>query len=521
MALPERTIPGVSNIDATGPRGLVHFLTPEQRIVVEAKERSKVTAEDWARCAIEITRSQPEVRRRELTARRRRILSDAWKPLVIADIKNRYHTEFHSTLLGPNGDYADISKNPARDIWTELAVLYKLEAIRSVEDADGKKDEAATEQYKELAGMLFNVYWQEVETQTWAFNDVAIWPTLVERRGRWEVHHNVAGGDTMTVLFDRELGGDEPYAVVHIDDGGKRYRYIDANWRLVFDSNLIRIDHVTGLPLDDGDAGSLGPGGMPGWQNPLGEIGIEWIHRLPYRNGRDQFWDQSNGDDLVELTLKIGRFETDTDAKARRSGHKQLVAWGRKVDDRAGKQLLDMAAMIRIVGDDVNALLVDWQINLQERVDTSNAWEMRAAAAHGINPERMRRTGYQTAEGARLSERGLDERRIKMAPLFKVAEQGYYYLVARWASILGVPSVDLDPTAMLSVSHAPIAYPTDPLAQLELMLKKIEAGLASRVDAVLQEHPTWSPKKAIDFLAAMETPSTVPTVTGDPEPPAE
>jgi hypothetical protein len=445
--------------------------------------------EQYARLVIEIAESAEERKRREFTRRRRGMLYDAWKELLVADIKNRVTAELWPALMGPKGEYADISRNPFKDIVAENAVLYKMAASRTT-----PTEPKEAEKYKALTRRFFHAFWQSVEVQVEALNDVAIWPTVTMRRGRRMIQHNVAAGDTMTVTFDEELGGAEPFAALFIDHFEsnlgtikKRYRFWSPDWRLVFDEDKKRLDHVTGIRAADGS---------DGWENPYGVLPFEFIHRDPFH---PWFWDQTTGEDLVELTLKTGRFETDTDYKAFRSGHKQLLAWGSRVR-KPDKTLQDLAAMITLEGDGLSTAVVDWQLDLKQRLDTVNGWEIRAAASRGINPERLRRTGYQTAEGARLSERGLQERRERMEETFRDAEAGYYYLVATVAKAERLKGELPDPEVDLEVQHAPIEYPGDPEKRLDVADRKSRMGVSSLVELVLEDHPSWDEEQALDFI---------------------
>jgi hypothetical protein len=473
----------------TWNRSRVHQNTRVEQEVFESKLRSALSCEDYARRVIEYARSGQEVKRREMMQRRRAMLHDGWKSLLIADLKNRLTRELWPHVMGPDGDFADISRNPARDIWREMAILYKHAAIRTTPG-----DPSAASDYSELYGDKFHTFWHSSEVDLQAMNDVAIWPTVANYRGELVVRHNIAAGDTMTVAFDEELGASEPYAVVFVDyyrtPNGvpyERYRFWTPSWRLVFDQNLDRLDHLTGIKCGDG---------ADGYENPYGFLPFEFVHKDPYQS---TFWNVTLGEDLVELTLKTGRFETDTDYLAHKSGHKQLAVSGTGRLKKPDKTLADPGAFIMLQGDGITTTLIDWQVNLTERTETSNAWEMRAAASRGINPERLRRTSYQTAESARLSERGLQERREEMEEVWRSAEQGYFQLVAIVAGAHEIKP-KLDPAQELEVTYAPIEYPGDPERRLVVAEKKARLGVASLVQLVLEDHPSWDENQAFDFI---------------------
>jgi len=473
----------------TWNRANVHQMTRVEQEILASKLRSALTAEEYGRIVIEIANSSQERKRRALAQRRRAIVNDAWQELLVADIKNRSTEELWAGLIGPEGEYADISRNPARDIWGENSVLYKSAAKRSTPKSPGEGTK-----YRELTGRRFHTFWQRAEFDLQAFNDILIWPTVGMHYDKRVLRHNLAAGDTVTVTFDEELGGTEPYAVLFIDhfktNAGmptKRYRLWTPDWRLVFDDSGNRIDPVTGIKLEDGS---------PGYENPYGVLPFAFVHRDPYH---PYFWDQTTGEDLISLTLKTGRFETDTDYKAWRAGHKQiLITSSGRIKD-FDKTLMDPGAIIKIIGDGAVGTLIDWQVNLQERLDTVNGWEIRAAASRGINPERLRRTNYQNAEVARLSERGLQEKREAMEEIFRDAESDYYYITAIVGATEGMkPRVDK--TAELEVIYAPIDYPGEPAARLAVAETQARLGVKSLVDLVLEDHPTWDEEQALEFI---------------------
>jgi hypothetical protein len=214
----------------------VHRLSRVERAVELSYETSAVDAVDYGRQCVAVARSQPERQRRRLVARRRDIINDNWQALVYSDLKDRLHSDLHRAVLGKDGQFCDISRNPAKNIWQETAVLYKGPAQR---ETPSKPNDA--ELYKDLTrDTKFQTFWQRVEFELMVFNDLILWPSTIKRHGRKVLKHNKAAGDTVTAIFEPELGGrNEPYALVFIDNyrdaaGNNRERYF------VVDSALAR-----------------------------------------------------------------------------------------------------------------------------------------------------------------------------------------------------------------------------------------------------------------------------------------
>ena len=472
-------------------RSLVHQRSRVEQAIIQSYETSALSAADYCRQAIETAESQAERVRRSMCYQRRMILYDAWRPLLVADIKNRLAKDLWTAVIGADGDYADTSRNAARAIWEEMAVLYKQPALRATPDAPGADDE-----YKKLVRWSdFHPFWQSVEVQLAAFNDVIIWPTTRKRRGKKVLQHNAIAGDCCSALFDPELT-DGPAVLVFF------YRYNIGNiahtrwtvhtpwWEMAFsdDRSVSRVDPVTGSVIADDD--------------PRGDkTGDDWpfvfINRDPFH---PWFWDQTSGTDLIDLTLKLGRRQTDDDYLWHRASFKQLLATGERLTTK-GKTLLDPSAVITFQGSGISTTIVDWQVDFKTRQDVVNGEEIRAAASRGINPERLRRTGYQTAQGAKLSERGLIERRERFESIFARAEDEYYHLCAKLAADERMDARP-DPEAELEVTYGPIDYMGDPLQQLAVDEQRARLGLQAMTDSILAEHPSWTRERALEYLAA-------------------
>ena len=465
----------------------VHRLSRVEQMVWFSYQGSGLDAVDYARECVRLAQSSSERTRRALVARRRAIITDNWQSIVYEDLKTRLRPELHKYVMGASGEYCDISRNPAKTIWQETAVLYKAPAQRETPEAP---DDA--ERYRRLVrGTQFNTFWASVEFELMCFNDLVIWPTVIARRGAPALRHNKAAGDTVTAVFDPALGDSEPFALVLIDnwhDGTRdRERYIwwTPKWRAVFDDagDPNRLDPVTLDPIDDATP----------INNPYGAMPFTYLHVDPYYPA---FWNQTLGDDLIELTIKTARQQTQTADLFNRSGHKQLVSTGLGIK-KPERTLLDPGAHI-IVNGDGSTQIIDWTIDFESRQRVIDNDEARAAGTYGINPERLRKTSYQTAEGARMTERPLEERRAKMREPLSDAERSYREAVIvvsrvdRLAEAEDLP----DSGVWMEIVHAPIAYPGDPKQQLEVDAAEIALGVTSPIEILQRRFPGISREEA-------------------------
>jgi len=114
----------------------------------------------------------------------------------------------------------------------------------------------------------------------------------------------------------------------------------------------------------------------------------------------------------------------------------------------------------------------------------------------------LRKTSYQTAEGARLTERPLEERRAKMREPMADAERSYREAVIRVAARDNlVDAAELpNPDVWMEVLHAPIAYPGDPKAQLEVDAAEVALGVTNAIELMQRRYPGISREEAKNRL---------------------
>ena len=459
------------------PREYVTALSTPERMVMESLEHSVVTLEDYAARLITCAESLPEVTRRELAKRRRALLRDDWGRYLLAMLKNWLTPETFAAAVGKREDQADMTRNVAKRIWSELAVLYKRPPVRRT-----KKDPRNAEAYAALLkGTDFDGFWQRVELNLEAHNDLLIWPCVVTRNGKQVIKHRLACPDVVTVRTAKD-DGTELEAVLLIDTwtddtGGERVSYIfwTPDWYATFDEERGRTD----------------VGEYPG-VNPFGVLPFVVLHREPCE---EKFWNPNAGEDLVNLTLLIGRNRTCDHFTRKMSGFTQLMAWGDNVAE-IPQQLRHESAILQFeVGANGGVREVKWDANLSERAALVDADIAHAAASRGINPENLKKAAvYQNSTVARLGERGLNERRQSKIGTLQLAESEYYQMVCRVAKANGLAGVPNDDE--LEVEHAPIEYPEDPLALLQVWQQSVQMALESQVTLIRKLHPSWSEDEA-------------------------
>jgi hypothetical protein len=472
-------------------------------------EASALTLEEYAERVVAFAESGPEVARRAAVRRRINFLRDAWGPLLKASLENWTTPPVCEAVLGRNKDHLDISRNPAKNIWQDLAVTYQAAPKRSTPG-----NVAAGERYLELLSETdFDLFWSDVELLLVACNEILIWPDVVEIDGEKVIKHRYACGDVATVITLEEEPS-ETECVLVLDDYAdlsgnqhRRYNLWTKRWHAQFERGEVQSDGKPGnlertgyinpdLVPEDGD-----PARDDSAMNPYGRIPMV---RVRLRDWRDCVWDVTSGEDLADLTLRGGEDRQFYRYLQKMGGFKQLAVSGLGLEAMP-QQLLDPGSALKFEGQNVSTQVIDWQIDLSKRLDCQMADEVAAAASRGINPERYKKSAsYQTGFGARLAERALAAWRVRLSTLLRRAEKRYY---RAFCAVVAAHQIDApDATATLEIEHAPIAYPEDPAQQLTVEQGELAMALESQVSLIQRRHPEWTEDQAkLALQANMET----------------
>lgn len=512
------TIPGstAQTLDAEWSPDLLHARISARQLVSRSYEQSAISFEEYAAKVVRFACEGQERARRGMIRRRKLFLRDAWGPILVSKLGNWVTPAVMQLVVGQHRDNIDLSRNPAKRVWSELSVLYKLPPQRTTEKAED------AERYKKLVqGTGFDAFWQLVELLLVTCNEVVIWPTVVEIDGKKLLKHKVAAGDTITAVpLADEPTEIECWCVVdsYTDLDGKdhtKYRLWTASWHGEFiegKHGLERTDKVT-LGRDDepGDFTVV---------NPYGELPQV---RIRVTDWQDIAWDSTTGEDLIDLTLQLGVARLFRRYHQKMSGFKQAVMTGNF--DKEDRQILDPGYAIKLSGDDANVTQMDWQLDLKTPLECEEMEERAAAASRGINPGRWAQsTQYNTGIGALHAERGLAEHRIRFHPILAEAEAAYYRKLVVVCRAHGWPDDELpDADARLAVNHQQIAYPQDPRVQSELEMKEIQMGLESQLTIMMRRNPSWTReyaeeqlKERMDEIAAFQRMKVTANVPNDP-----
>jgi hypothetical protein len=463
----------------------VHARAQAQQLVLTSYERSALSIEEYAAIAIEYAESADEMARRKAVRKRRLILQDAWGPLLKEKVEATSAPEMQDRLMGKGRDNLDLSRNPAKRIWKEQAILYKFPPRRYTKDGDvsGKK-------YRKLVKRTkFNLFWKAVEEELQACCEVIVWPDAVEYQGETQIRHRYAAGDVVTLI----ACDDDPTSIecVLIHDerpAGKQYHLFTSEWHATFERNV----------GDDGptveQVGKVDE--KHGTKNPYGRL---TFHLLRLVDWQDKLFDSTSGEDLVDATLYGGVARVHFRYLQKLSGFKSLLAVGEF--DAPERQLLDVGTIQKIQGSDATVSQLDWQLDLKAQQDVMDRDEVVAAASRGINPELYKHSAnHQGARSAELAERPLKELRARMVPILDEAEAEYYKNACIVWAAHGVDDVP-DPDAEFEIDFAPMAYPEDPSDQLEVDKKELAMGLTNHVALLQRRRPELSEDEARDIIA--------------------
>lgn len=490
--------------NASWPGGYVSSRVNARQVVRASYETSILTFEEYSKQAIAFAESGPERARRALTQRRLDILRDAWGPLLVAALDNWLKDEVRELVIGQSDEHLDLSRNPAKHIWQELAMLYKLPPMRSTRV--GGEETGDDEKYTALlVDTDFDIWWQLVELLLNTCNEVVIWPDVIERNGKKVIKHRVSTGANLTAITTAKDSTEIECWVVITDDRDladaavhRHYRIWTDNWHGEFekgeDGNFNRTDlidpDVVTEELDDSPSSFT-------VVNPYGKMPMIRIRLNPWP---DVVWDQTSGEDLVDLNIHGGVNRQFFRYLEKVAGFKQGVLTGDF--DKDLKVILDPGFLIKLQGDNANCTVIDWSVNLLDRLKCMDIDEQAAAAAKGINPQRYKReTDYQTGVGAKHAERGLAEYRERNRPILLRAEREYYRMLCVVAAAHRLdPKSIPNPDAKLNVDFQPLAFPADPIKQLEVDSKEISLGLESHKTILRRKHPDWTVEQVDRYL---------------------
>lgn len=449
--------------------------------------RSMVSVDEFAKKLIDYHKSPSETARRDLIKKRRAIVEDRWQAYLISEIENTVTPTVASAIMGARDRRVDITRNIARDIWREMTSLYRKPPSRSLEP---KSDDALLKYQTLLAGTNFDLFWMRVEFALKAYNDVIVYPHVVEHYGQKILRHRMIVGDQVTVLShpnDPMI----PEAILIEDcyknlDGKEvvQFHIVTNFFKETYDIDGNRITAPEGF--DPESPYHFAAPSMP----------FVAIHANPFAVS---FFDPTTGADIVDLTVDVGYDSTMQRYQRRMSSFKQVIITGSSIAPSV-EHIRDTLAFIKIEAESASTQIVDWTIDHQAYQQMIDSREARAAASRGINPEKLKtaQSNYITIASARISERGLLEARQENVPIFVEAEKQYYRLLCTLAKAYGMDAPD--PSLTLLVKHADLEYPEDPQALFSLRKNEASMGLLSLASLVLEKHPDWTEDQAKQFI---------------------
>lgn len=431
-----------------------------------------------------------ETRRMDATQKRLDILYDNWEDEIRAKIKPRVKPETLEKLSFV------IEDNPFKNIIKELSTAYKVDPVRTIEpenedDIIWYEVEQINEKM-ELAQIYMN-----------ACNDVAIY---LQFRGDRVAVELLTGNVLIVIGKDEDPTIPEIVFIRRLKDENDTATPDNTYWICWTDESHYMIDSNGSIRNLDGN---------PDMVNPYGKIPMVYLHReIPV----DRFFDETTGNDLVDLAINTGVRVTMDEFARFESGFKQPAISGDNLQV-SDDILKNPDSMIKVEGIDVEIQLLDWQIDLEKREQDIRNKKERVGENYGVDS----RIGEAKRERSGISfvvkNQKLVEHREKQIKQFVRAETEIYELKKLIESIHGIKRKE-----KFSIKFPEPKIYVAPEIELQIQVTEINAGLKSKVDIYMKRNQIADRQQAIDELKRIQeendlfTDSVIMNELNKPEP---
>lgn len=407
--------------------------------------------------------------RRATFRERFNILSDNLKQCVDDKLRFMFTPESYDDMK----HYIDVSSNLMRRVMRELSVVYKDEPDRTVTPQGSQK---VYEQI--IQGLKLDQKLSRANYLLNGMNDLFI--QVANVNGRVDLH--ILRPDMVTVLQN----SDDPTKIDAL--------VIEESW--IDEKGEIRKQYIFWSPtrhfiLDEGFK-TRAIVGNEGLISPYRDINIATGSFYPFVtvHGSDrefEFWDQTTGMDLQEGTKMIAIKNTFLFFMFPMQ-FKQ-IALKANFDDGKNVKNNQVKSPLHVFASNAEIQTLDWQSSLQQLTSEIESKVFAIAGNYGISSENFKLTASETSGFARLvAKERMNEMRKEQIKIWRDVEERIFDTVRVVSNLYSLNKPIAD-NAKISIDYKEPQVLNDPLAELDVLQRKIDMGITNIYDIVKQENP--------------------------------
>lgn len=417
--------------------------------------------------------------RRVESLERKNILRDNLRSIVLQQLALMFTPQTYDDMR----HYADATNNVMRRVCREISTVYTNDPERAITP---KKDQ---KRYEEIVKEIkLNEKMQRGNFLLNGMNDLIF--QVIAMGGAVDV--SILTPEMVTVFENK----DNPTVLDAImiedsfcDDLGQ----IERQWIYWSPTRHFIVDK---------DFRKKAVAGNPEMMNPYAEQNILMDQFFPFvtaHNGDREncFWDRYSGRDLVDAT-KIVAIQSTFRNFMIPMQFKQLSVKMQTIDTNQGTTKSNqIKSPLDILTTNGDATVLDWESNLMQIGEQIQNQIFSIASNYGISAENFKLTAAPVSGFARLvAKERLDELREEQIKIWRGVEERLFEAV-KWATIV----YGLEPiseAAKFSIDFAEPRDIEDPQVEIDIKKEKIEMGIISLLDVIMEENPDLKTEEAAE-----------------------
>ena len=419
-----------------------------------------------------------EAARMAATEKRLRLLNDNWKDQVIDEIRGRVKEETLKKLRL----YVTTKDNPYKKIINRLSQSYINDPSRKFPESTATQAEAHGQWYNNNA---VSQLMSRAQLYMNATNDLLIYM----RRVGTDIEPCILTGNVVIVIGSEEKPTvPEVVFIRYLENPNDTATPDNTYWVVWTPAEHFMIDK-NGINRPVGDNSKM--------INPWGVMPFVYLHRTP---PVDYFFDETSGQDLVDLSLNIGVNDTMDNYSRFYSGFKQGAVIG-DFDDPASGILLDPDNIVAVHGSNVTFQVLDWQLDLDALEEDKRRQKERTSRNHGVDSGIGEANREKSGIAFAMDSADLMELREEQSKILALAEKEIFKLKL----IMEAAMTGRKPTKeTLSITFPKPEVYIAPETELQMQVEEIAAGLTSKVDVYMKRNQLTDRTEAIDALKRIQ-----------------